>query len=96
MVNLLNKKIFLKSWVRTPHAVLFRLSNKIIQVCFNDKSELIFSNVSKSVVYVKKDGECHTHPMNNAIEAGDTDFVKRLKYSKEVLLKMLQGNKNIE
>lgn len=91
-----DKRIFLKSWVRTPHAVLFRLSNKIIQVCFNDKSELIFSNMNKSVVYIKKDGECQTHPMNNAIEIGDSDFVKRLKYSKEVLLKMLQGNKNID
>ena len=91
-----NSKFYLKSWIRTPHAVLFRLSNKIIQVCFNDRSELIFSNVSKTVVYIKKDGQCSSHPMNNALELGDKDLVKRLKYSKDVLLKMLQGAKNIE
>lgn len=90
------KIVFLKSWVRTPHAVLFRLSNKVIQVCFNDKSELIFSNVSKNVVYVRKNGQYDVYPMINALENGDGDLVKRLKYSKDVLLKMVQGNKNIE
>jgi hypothetical protein len=88
-----DQNFYLKSWIRTPHAVLFRLSNKIIQVCFNDRSELIFSNISKSVVYIKKDGECSSHPMNNALELGDRDLVKRLKYSKDVLLKMLQGTR---
>jgi polo-like kinase 1 len=84
---------YLKNWVRTSHAVLFRMSNKVIQVCFNDKSELLFSNQSKNVTYIDKIGEIVSYPISTAIEIGNTEMVKRLKYAKEVLVNMLKGTK---
>lgn len=49
--------IYLKKWMKTRHASLLRLSNKIVQVAFSDKTEIILSSESKLVTYVNKKGE---------------------------------------
>lgn len=49
--------IYLKKWMKTRHASLLRLSNKIVQVAFTDKTEIILSSESKMVTYVNKKGE---------------------------------------
>ncbi|OMJ75832.1 hypothetical protein SteCoe_24934 [Stentor coeruleus] len=90
------KVAYLKYWVRTPHAVLFRISNKVIQVIFNDKSELLFSNISKYVTFIDRKGVTNSFALSTAIELGNRDLVKRLKYSKEVLIKMIKSGKNTE
>ena len=36
--------VYIKKWMRTPHALLFRLSNKIVQVIFEDKSEIVLAS----------------------------------------------------
>lgn len=30
--------VYVKKWMKTKHAIMFRLSNKIVQVNFTDKS----------------------------------------------------------
>ena len=42
--------------MKTKHAIMFRLSNKIVQVDFTDKTEIILSTKSKMVTYVNKKG----------------------------------------
>lgn len=42
-----NNLVHLKKWMKTRHAIMFRLSNKIIQVDFQDKSQIILSSESK-------------------------------------------------
>jgi polo-like kinase 1 len=32
---------YVKKWLRTKHAILFRLSNKLVQVAFSDKTEIL-------------------------------------------------------
>ena len=34
--------VYIKKWFKSDQAIFFRLSNKVIQVNFNDKSQLIF------------------------------------------------------
>ncbi len=36
--------VYVKRWMKTKHAILFRLSNKVVQVIFEDKSELTMSS----------------------------------------------------
>lgn len=43
--------VYVKKWMKTRHATLLRLSNRIVQVCFNDKTEIILSSQSKMVTY---------------------------------------------
>jgi len=45
---------YVKKWMRTRHAIMFRLSNKIVQVCFQDKTEIILSSESRVVTYCNK------------------------------------------
>ena len=42
---------YVKNWLRTKHAILFRLSNRTIQVNFTDGSEILLSSVASAVVF---------------------------------------------
>jgi polo-like kinase 1 len=39
--------IYVRRWFRSKHAVIFRLSNKSVQVIFVDQSELLISSLKK-------------------------------------------------
>ena len=87
--------VYLKKWMKTKHASLLRLSNKIVQVAFLDNTEIILSSESKLVTYVNKKGERTKCPISSALESDNTDLTKRLKYTKEILTLMLsQREKN--
>lgn len=74
--------IYVKKWLKTKHAILFRLSNKVVQVMFEDKSQLIMSSVSKKVSYLNKKGERSIYYLSTALESGNTEMIKRLNYSR--------------
>lgn len=48
--------VYVKKWMKTKHAIMFRLSNKIVQVNFTDKSEIILSSEQKLVTYINLKG----------------------------------------
>jgi polo-like kinase 1 len=48
---------YVKKWMKTKHAIMFRLSNKIVQVNFTDKTEIILSSEQKLVTYINLKGE---------------------------------------
>jgi len=54
---LVNEVVFVKKWMKTKHAILFRLSNKVVQVNFEDGSQIVMSCVSKKVSFLDKKGE---------------------------------------
>ena len=49
--KVLDEPTYVRKMLKTKHAVLFRLSNKVVQVIFEDQSELTMSSVSKKVSY---------------------------------------------
>ena len=83
---------YVKKWMRTRHAIMFRLSNKIVQVCFQDKTEIILSSESRVVTYANKRGERTTYPLSTALEMSNYEMTKRLKYTKDILTHMLNMN----
>ena len=83
---------YVKKWMRTRHAIMFRLSNKIVQVCFQDHTEIILSSESRIVTYVNKKGERSTYPLSTALENSNYEMTKRLKYTKDILTHMLNMN----
>ena len=85
-------EIYLKKWLHTKHAMIFRLSNKIVQVQFEDKTEIILFSDAKLVTYVNKKGEREQYSLALALESTNKDLNKRLKYTKEILTQMVQGN----
>jgi len=84
--------IYLKKWMKTRHAIMFRLSNKIVQVDFQDKTQIVLSSESKLVTYVNKKGEGSQYPIATALESDNAEMAKRLKYTKEILTHMLNNN----
>lgn len=85
----LENVVYVKKWMRTRHAIMFRLSNKIVQVNFQDHTEIILSSESKVVTYVNKRGERLTYPLSSAMESSNLEMAKRLKYTKDILTHML-------
>ena len=84
--------VYVKKWMRTRHGIIFRLSNKVVQVNFKDHTEIILSSESKVVAYVNKKGERLTYPLSTAMESSNMEMAKRLKYTKDILTHMLQSN----
>ena len=83
---------YVKKWTTTEHAIIFRMSHKVVQVCFQDKTELILCSETKMVTYVSKTGERQTMTLSSAMESDNAEMTKRLKYTKDVLARMLQGH----
>jgi polo-like kinase 1 len=84
--------VYVKKWMRTRHAIMFRLSNKVVQVNFQDQTEIMLSSETKVVTYVNKKGERSNYPLSTAMESSNLEMVKRLKYTKDILTHMLQTN----
>ena len=84
--------VYVKKWMRTKHAILFRLSNKIVQVCFLDQTEIILSSETRVVTYVDKKGERLTFPLSSALDSNNNEMTKRLRYTKDILTYLLNKN----
>ena len=87
--------VYVKKWMRTKHAIMFRLSNKIVQVNFQDHTEILLNSESRLVTYVNKKGERQTQPLNQALESNNNEMTKRLKYTKDILTHMLNNNAGV-
>ena len=57
--------------MKTKTAVLFRLSNKIVQVDFKDKTKMILSSNTKMVFYIDAKGLKKTYPIESAINSSN-------------------------
>ena len=88
--------IYVKKWMRTRHAIMFRLSNKVVQVAFQDRTEVILNSETREVTYLNKKGERKTYPLASALETSDPEMSKRLKYAKDILTHMLAANKHLK
>ena len=85
--------IFVKKWIKTKHAMIFRFSNKTIQVCFKDRSQIIMYTLKKKLIYINKNLEKKVYPFNKALDSSNHEMNKRVKYTKEILAHMMSINK---
>ena len=81
--------IHVKKWMVFKYGILFKLTNKIFQLCFNDKTELVLSSENKLVIYSNKNREKSIYSLNTALNSDNEKMVKRLKYTKVILQRML-------
>ena len=85
---------YVKKWLRTRHAILFRLNNKVVQVCFQDNTEVLICSDSRLVTYVTKQGTRNTWPLKEALDSSDSEMIKRLKYAKDIVQNMVKAGTN--
>jgi polo-like kinase 1 len=85
-------QLYVKKWMRSRHAILFQLSNKLVQVHFLvDETELLFSSRYQVVTYVDKKKEKHTYPLQTILDVPNPELSKRLRYAKDMLVNLVGG-----
>lgn len=47
----------MKQWLKTRHAIMFGLSNKLFQVNFFDNSQILLQTEKKTVLFTSKTGQ---------------------------------------
>jgi polo-like kinase 1 len=84
---------YIKKWKKASKAILMRSSNKVIQVVFQDSSELILCSGNSQVTFVNakassvKRVPLSSSPGNNLnLEIEEPSLFKRLQYAKEILM----------
>ena len=85
--------VYLKKWVRTKHAILFRLSDQTVQIVFYDQTEVLLTPDERFVTYVDKKRNRCTYYLNDELVTSNAELAKRLKYSKEILQQLITGQK---
>jgi polo-like kinase 1 len=83
--------IYVKKWVRTKHAILFRLSNQTVQIVSMTRPEVLLTPDMRFVTYVDKKRKRLTYYLNDELVGTNPEMAKRLKYSKEILSQLLHG-----
>lgn len=83
--------VYVKKWVRTKHAILFRLSNLTIQVVFYDQSEILLTPDDRYITYVDKNRKRMTYNFTDELVGSSPDLEKRLKYTKEIMNQLMSG-----
>lgn len=53
----MKERVYVKKWIKTRHAKMFRLSNKVVQVYFKDKTEILLDSTTKRITYTNKEGK---------------------------------------
>lgn len=80
--------VYVKKWTRNRHAVLFQLSNKVVQVVFFDKTEALLSTKQHTVTYVDKEGQVSEYPLSNALDVPNAELARRLRCTRDILMSL--------
>ena len=80
-------------WKRAERANVFRLTNKITQFIFKDKTEIILDSSSKLSIFTDKNKVKTISPISNAMHSSNKEMVNKLEYAKNVLTEMLNKRK---
>nr|CCC91708.1 putative protein kinase [Trypanosoma congolense IL3000] len=88
--HMIENIVYVKRWLITPQAIIFRLSNKTIQVCFHDRAEVILSSESRVVTYTDPLGSRVTMSLSS-VAARSREIAARLRYTKDILSELIQN-----
>ena len=81
-----------EQWASSEHARMFRLSNKVVQVVFTDKTAMVFRCDSDRVVYVDRKRRKWEMTVGEAMRAESPEVVRRFDYSKALILHAFNSN----
>ncbi|KAG5508199.1 hypothetical protein JKF63_05454 [Porcisia hertigi] len=86
-----NDFVYVKRWLRVDGALVFRLSNKTVQVCFEDGAEIILSSEWRVVTYTTPLGWRRTLPLKSVATEWE-EAAERLRNTKSVLYKVIRDH----
>jgi len=85
--------VFMKKWIKTKHAMLFRLSNGTVQVEFYDGTEVLISSEGNLITFVDKEKNRFVHSIAEIANKQQGEVSRRLKYAKEILSQLISASK---
>ena len=89
-----NKVFFIKKFLVSKNCVLFRLSNKLIQIFFNDDTEVSFSTETTKFLYINQEGKEINRDIQDAMNGTDKDLTNKIKISKNMLIYFVKTHKS--
>jgi polo-like kinase 1 len=89
--NSSTEMIYLKKWVRTKHAIFFRLSDQTVQIVFYDHTEVLLTPDERYVTFVDRTKTRNTYFLTDELVGCNSEISKRLKYTKEILQQLVDG-----
>ncbi|CAG8599930.1 10152_t:CDS:10, partial [Funneliformis mosseae] len=82
---------FLTKFKRTPHAMMFRLSNRVVQVNFFDHVKIVISEEGYVITYIDETNELKTCAITEFLKLNNSVEMNRLKYVRDVLKKLVDA-----
>ena len=89
-----NKAFFIKKFLISKNAILFRLSNKLIQIFFFDDTEMSFSTETTKFLYINKERNEISRDIQDVMNGNDKDLINKIKISKNLLIYFVKTHKN--
>ncbi|CAI2177724.1 13175_t:CDS:10 [Funneliformis geosporum] len=89
--NRIQNMEFLTKFKRTPHAMMFRLSNRVVQVNFFDHVKIVISEEGYVITYIDETNELKTLAITEFLKLDNSVEMNRLKYVKDVLKKLVDA-----
>jgi polo-like kinase 1 len=88
--HMVSDMIYVKRWIQNPEAMILRLSNKVIQVAFNDRAEVLLSSESRVVTYTDPHGRRRTMLLS-AVARESEEIAQRLRYTRDTLSRLISN-----
>lgn len=85
--------IYIKKWIRTKHAILFRLSDQTVQIVFYDQTEILLTPDDQAITYVDKNHSRKTYFLTDELVGTFLELEKRIKYSRDILQQLLSATR---
>jgi len=82
------KQIYVKKWLNTKYAALFRMNTEDLHVIFVDNSMLVLSASGKRLQYINKKGEFRSYNLEVDSLSKDKGAKKRYTYALEAIEKV--------
>ena len=86
--------IFIKRFLSFRTGVLFRLNNKLIQIFFNDDTEINFNTECSNFLYIDKNKNEINKDIQDVINIKDVDLNNKINISKNLLIYFVKKHKS--
>eukprot|EP01113_Clastostelium_recurvatum_P039413 TRINITY_DN6009_c0_g3_i1.p1 TRINITY_DN6009_c0_g3~~TRINITY_DN6009_c0_g3_i1.p1 ORF type:complete len:762 (+),score=178.64 TRINITY_DN6009_c0_g3_i1:275-2560(+) len=86
---------YVKKWMRTKHAIIFRLSNRTIQVNFTDNHKVILSSEAQTVTFVDPEYRTQVRATSQLLKEPvlSREAIERVKYTRDILFHLISTPK---
>ena len=90
-----NTLFFVRKFLITKAGIVFRLSNKILQIMMNDKTFLCFTTEKNSFDYINTKGEETEYYIEKVMNSEDMELIKKIRLAKNILINYGKTQKEI-